>query len=101
MWGICAHCKLGVELDMEVGMADYYEIRIKGHFSPFWSDWFGGLEITQMEGDETLISGLLVDQAALYGLLRRIRDLNLTLVSVSLRTQASLNKRIGEFHHED
>jgi hypothetical protein len=64
-------------------MPEHYEIRIKGHLDQYWSDWFAGLQLTNLEGDETLISGQLPDQAALHGLLERIRDLNLTLVSVN------------------
>ena len=64
-------------------MPEYYEIKIKGHLDQRWSDWFAGLKLTHQEGDETLLSGTLPDQAALHGLLERIRDLNLTLISVS------------------
>jgi hypothetical protein len=64
-------------------MPEYYEIKIKGYLDPHWSDWFAGLELTHLEDDETLLSGLLSDQTALHGLLERIRDLNLTLISVA------------------
>ncbi len=64
-------------------MAEYYEIKVKGHLDPRWSEWFGGLQLTHLDGDLTLLSGLLADQAALHGLLEHIRDFNLTLVSVS------------------
>ena len=64
-------------------MPQYYEIKIKGHLDRYWSDSFAGLKLTHLEGDETLLAGPLPDQAALHGLLERIRDLNLTLISVS------------------
>jgi hypothetical protein len=59
-----------------------YQIRIKGHLGPQWSDWFGGLTITLEESGDTLLTGPVVDQAALYGLLRKVRDLSLPLISV-------------------
>ena len=59
-----------------------YQIRIKGHLGPQWSDWFGGLTITLEESGDTLLTGPVVDQAALYGLLRKVRDLSLPLIAV-------------------
>jgi hypothetical protein len=67
----------------EGALPQQYEIKIKGHLDPAWSDWFAGLKLSHLEGNETLLSGSLPDQAALFGLLERIRDLNLTLISVS------------------
>jgi hypothetical protein len=64
-------------------MPEYYEIKIKGHLDPHWSDCFAGLKLTYPEEDETLLSGLLPDQGALHGLLERIRDFNLKLISVT------------------
>jgi hypothetical protein len=63
-------------------MLEYYEVKVKGHLDARWSDWFAGLQVAHLDGNETLLSGSLPDQAALHGLLERIRDLNLTLVSV-------------------
>ena len=64
-------------------MPEYYEIKIGGHLDLRWSDWFAGLKLMHLEGDETLLSGSLPDQAALHGLLERIRDLNITLISIT------------------
>ena len=60
-----------------------YEIRIKGHLGRRWAAWFEGLTITQADNGDTLLTGPVVDQAALYGLLRKVRDLGLPLVSVT------------------
>jgi hypothetical protein len=59
-----------------------YKIRIKGHLSHEWADWFEGLTITLEEDDITLLSGMVADQAALHGLLKKVRDLGLPLLSV-------------------
>jgi hypothetical protein len=70
-------------------MPDYYEIKIKGHLDQLWSEQLAGLKLTHQEGDKTLLSGYLPDQAALHGLLERIRDLNLTLISVNHLAQST------------
>jgi hypothetical protein len=64
-------------------MPEYYEIKIRGQLDQSWSEWFEWLKLTHIEGDVTLLSGSLPDQAALHGLLERVRDLNLTLLSVT------------------
>jgi hypothetical protein len=64
-------------------MTNYYEIKLAGHLDPNWTDNFSGLALTHLEGDITMLSGRLPDQSALHGLLKRIRDLNITLISVT------------------
>ena len=58
-----------------------YQIRVKGHLGPQWTDWFAGLTITLEDNGETLLTGSVVDQAALHGLLRKVRDLGMPLIS--------------------
>ncbi len=60
-----------------------YQIRIKGHLSDQWVDWFEGLTITLEEDGDTLLTGPVVDQAALHGLLKKVRDMGLSLVSIN------------------
>jgi hypothetical protein len=59
------------------------ELRIKGYLDAHWADWFEGLSFSNEEDGTTLLYGLVVDQAALYGLLRKVRDLGMPLISVS------------------
>jgi hypothetical protein len=59
-----------------------YQIRVKGHLGKQWTDWFEGMTITLEENGDTLVTGPVVDQAALHGLLRRVRDLGIPLLSV-------------------
>ncbi len=65
------------------GKIEYYEIHIEGNLSNRWSDWFAGLNITQGSNNETILTGELQDQADLYGVLMKIRDLHLVLISVN------------------
>ena len=69
-------------------MPALYELRIKGRLDSSWSDWLEGLSVISLDADETLISGPLADQSALHGLLARIRDLNLELISVEKKQEA-------------
>lgn len=63
-------------------MDDLYEIRLQGHLDARWASWFDGLVLTNESDGSTVISGPVADQAALHGLLRKIRDLGLPLISV-------------------
>jgi hypothetical protein len=61
----------------------FFEIHVKGHLNSQWSDWLGGLQVRLLESGEMILSGYLVDQAALMGVLNRLYNLNLTLLSVN------------------
>jgi hypothetical protein len=60
-----------------------YAIRIRGHLAARWADWFEGLTITHEANGDTLLTGPVIDQTALHGMLRKVRDLNMTLVAVN------------------
>ncbi|MBE9029309.1 hypothetical protein IQ266_05975 [filamentous cyanobacterium LEGE 11480] len=76
---------------------EQYEICVKGHLAPHWSQWFEGFTIALKDNGETRLSGPVVDQAALYGLLIKVRDLGLPLVSVKpTQTQQPKNSDKGE-----
>ncbi len=60
-----------------------YQIRVRGQLGPEWTDWFGGLTITAQDDGDTVLTGPIVDQAALYGVLKRVRDLGMMLLSVN------------------
>ena len=59
-----------------------YEMLVKGHLDGRWSEWFDGLQITNLENGEALLSGHIVDQSALHGVLTRVRDLGLPLLAL-------------------
>ena len=65
------------------GAVAIYDIRIEGQLDASWAEWFDGLTITNLADDTTRLSGNLVDQAALHGTLDKVRNLNLTLISVT------------------
>ncbi len=67
----------------ETDQPSIYQIRIRGHLDRRWTDWFEGLSITLREDGDTLITGPVVDQAALHGLLKKVRDLGMPLISVN------------------
>src|SRR5258706_15007031 len=77
-----------------------YQIRIKGHLGREWTDWFGGLTLTLEDNGETLLTGPVVDQAALHGVLRKVRDLGMPLLSVILITPGQADASdVNETHH--
>jgi len=69
------------------GVGESYEIRVKGHLNARWADWFDGLTLTQESDGTTVLSGSLMDQAALHGLLGKVRDLGLPLIAVRQRKE--------------
>ena len=64
-------------------MSQYYEIRVKGHLDKSWEDWLGDMSIRHENNGETLLTGSLPDQGALHGVLNRLRDLGIELISVN------------------
>ena len=84
--------KLEQEVDHEVTTQQrdqpvIYQLRIEGHLSPHWAEWFEGLTITLEENGDTLLTGPVMDQAVLHGLLKKVRDVGMPLLSVT-RVQA-------------
>jgi len=68
--------------EMKPDQPTVYQIRLKGHLGHHWTDWFDGLTIQLTDSGETHLTGLVVDQAALHGLLKKVRDLGMPLLSV-------------------
>ena len=72
----------------------HVEIRVKGQINKQWSEWFGGLTIRHSDPDETILTGLVPDQAAVYGIISRLRDLGLELASVN--SQKVVTEKTGD-----
>lgn len=70
-------------LERDAGKPRVYQIRIQGHLGPQWTDWFEGLTIALEEDGDTLLTGTVIDQAALHGWLKKVRDLGMPLLSVN------------------
>ena len=90
--------KFNSEIDTDQPMV--YHIRIKGHLGRQWADWFEGLTIKLEDSGETLLTGPVVDQAALYGLLRKVRDVGMPLLSVVCVSPGQAEaSNVKETHH--
>src|SRR5437879_13394806 len=86
--------------EIDPGQPMVYQIRIKGHLGRQWTDWFEGLTLTVLDNGETLLTGPVVDQAALHGLLRKVRDLGMPLLSVIRVTPGQADaSAVNETHH--
>ncbi len=68
--------------EIHPGQPVIYQIRLKGHLGRHWTDWFDGFTITALDNGETLLTGPVTDQAALHGLLKKVRDVGMPLLSV-------------------
>src|SRR5437764_14426846 len=89
-----------INSESDPGQPLVYQIRIKGHLGRVWADWFEGLAITLEDNGETLLTGPVVDQAALHGLLRKVRDLGVPLLSVNqVKSGEAEAPDVNETHH--
>ena len=79
---------------------EVYQIVVKGHLDSEWSDWFDGLTITLVDNGETILSGPVVDQTALHGVLIKIRDLGLPLLSLT-RTETGRESKSNSLVHQE
>jgi hypothetical protein len=83
-------------LKSDIEQSNLYQIRVKGRLDPQWADWFEGMAVTPEADDTTLITGPVVDDAALHGLLKRVRDSGLRLLSVNQVENALADEAAGE-----
>ena len=81
-----------INSESDPGQPLVYQIRIKGHLGRDWTDWFGGLSITLEDNGDMLLTGPVVDQAALHGVLKKVRDVGMPLLSV-IEVQFNENHR--------
>ena len=87
-------------MESEHERLEVYQIVVKGHLDPEWSDWFDGLSITMVDNGETILSGPIVDQTALHGVLIKIRDLGLPLLSLT-RTETDRESKSNSLVHQE
>jgi hypothetical protein len=89
-----------INLTTDPGQPLVYQIKIKGHLGRQWADWFEGLAITLEDNGETLLTGSVVDQAALHGVLRKVRDVGMPLLSVNrVKPDEAEASDVNETHH--
>src|SRR5438067_12996903 len=89
-----------INSESDPGQPLVYQIRIKGHLGREWTNWFGGLTITLEDNGDMLLTGPVVDQAALHGVLRKVRDLGMPLLSVIRVTPGQADASdVNETHH--
>ncbi len=89
-----------INSESDPGQPTVYQIRIKGHLGREWTDWFWGLTITLEDNGETLLTGPVVDQAALHGVLRKVRDVGMPLLSViRVKPGQAEAADVNETHH--
>ena len=89
-----------INSESDPGQALDYQIRIKGQLGRQWTDWFGGLTLTLEDNGETLLTGPVLDQAALYGVLRKVRDVGMPLLSVIRVKPGEVEASdVNETHH--
>lgn len=81
--GECKRVSNELTLTTDPGQLTVYQIKLAGHLGCEWTDWFGGLTITLEEDGNSVLTGPVTDQAALHGLLKKVRDLGLPLISVN------------------
>lgn len=86
---------MSTSLDQNAGQPIVYEIRIAGHLNSQWTGSFGDMSITLLAEGDTLLTGPVLDQAALYGLLKKVRNLGMSLLSVN-RVETSQNQKRSE-----
>ena len=90
-----------INLESEKAQPMVYQIRIKGHLGREWTDWFEGLTITLEGNGETLLTGPVVDQAALYVVLKKVRDVGMPLLSVNrITTGQAEASDVNEIHQQ-
>jgi hypothetical protein len=96
-----SHRRTEAAMETRQPQPDIFEIRLQGQLDTRWASWFDGLTITQTEDGDTVLTGPVVDQAALHGLLKKVRDLGIPLRSVSQITPGQSRGLSNETHSQE